>query len=80
MARIAKATGLRAGAPDLFVVHDGRFLAIELKTGAGKASDVQMETEDKIVIAGGAYTIARSVEAVEQFLRGLDVPLTASVA
>lgn len=72
-----KRTGLRPGAPDLFVVHDGRFLAIELKAGAGKLSDAQEAACDAIVAAGGGYTVARSVDAVERFLADHGVPLRA---
>lgn len=70
-----KRTGLKPGAPDLFVVHDGRFLAIELKAGTGKLSEAQERTCDAIVGAGGGYTVARSVDAVEAFLRAHDVPV-----
>lgn len=70
-----KRTGLKPGAPDLIIIHDARLIAIELKTGAGKLSDNQEATCDRIVAAGGAYTVARSVDEVEAFLTSLAVPL-----
>ncbi len=70
-----KRTGLKPGAPDLIIIHDGRLLAIELKAGTGKLSEAQATTSDAIVASGGAYTVARSVDEVEAFLTSLDVPL-----
>ena len=78
MSRLKK-TGLRPGAPDLIVLHDGRLLAIELKAGAGKLSDAQEAACDAIVEAGGGYTVARSIDDVERYLRSYDVPLRATM-
>jgi hypothetical protein len=72
-----KRTGLRPGAPDLIVLHDGRLLAIELKVASGKLSDAQKESCDAIVQAGGGYAVCRSVEEVESYLAGHGVPLRA---
>lgn len=72
-----KRTGLRPGAPDLIVLHDGRLLAIELKAPGGSVSAAQAAACDAIVLAGGAYVVARSVEDVERYLAAHDVPLRA---
>lgn len=72
-----KRTGLKPGAPDLIVLHDGRLLAIELKASAGKVSEAQAKTCDTIVNAGGGYTVARSVDDVERYLLSHAVPLRA---
>ena len=70
-----KRTGLKPGAPDLIIIHDGRIIAIELKAGAGRLSEAQSTACDLIVAAGGAYTVARSIDEVEAFLVSFEVPL-----
>lgn len=70
-----KKTGLKVGAPDLIVLHDGRLLAIELKAAKGKLSDAQADTCDAITLAGGAYRVCRSIDDVEAYLLAFEVPL-----
>lgn len=74
-----KRTGVKSGAPDLIILHDGRFLGIELKVEGETLTDKQMEAEDQIVIAGGGFAVARSIEQVEQALLHWQVPLRARV-
>ncbi len=62
-----KAMGTRAGFPDLILLlpsADGlfRFLAIELKTKAGRQSEHQKDYERLITEHGGKYVVVRSVE------------------
>lgn len=62
-----KAMGTRAGFPDLILLlpsADGRFrfLAIELKTKAGRQSECQKDYERLITEHGGKYVVVRSVE------------------
>lgn len=78
-AGIAKATGLRAGAPDLFIVTRGLFIGLEVKTAKGRLQDSQKDAADRIVQAGGLWSVVRSVEDVERFLRASGVALRASV-
>lgn len=73
-----KRTGLKVGAPDLFVVYGGFFYAIELKAGKGKQSDSQQSVAGEINHAGGYYSIVRSLEECEAFLLAMCVPLRAS--
>lgn len=66
-----KAMGTRAGFPDLILLlpsADGRFrfLAIELKTKAGRQSEHQKDYERLITEHGGKYVVVRSVE---EFIR-----------
>jgi hypothetical protein len=75
-----KATGLRPGAPDLFVVHEGRFLGLEVKTEKGRLQDSQRSAADDITGAGGAYSVVRSIDDVCAVLSAWGVPLRASVA
>lgn len=74
-----KRTGVKSGTPDLLLLCDGIFYAIELKTEKGKANDNQLSAMDTIAGAGGKPTIARSVEDVERFLRVNGVQLRASI-
>ncbi len=75
-----KATGLRPGAPDLFVIYDGRFIGLEVKMPTGKLQNSQKLTADAIVMAGGAYFVVRSLECVWQALTAFGVPLRARPA
>lgn len=70
-----KSMGLKAGVPDILIIHDGRPLWIELKTPKGRISDVQILTHGDIVNAGGEVVVCRSVEQVEDALRDWSVPL-----
>lgn len=77
---IAKATGLRAGAPDLFIVNQGRFFGIEVKTDKGRLTPEQEGAGNQINQAGGHWCVARSVEDVERFLTLWGVTLRARIA
>ena len=66
---ILKAMGLRAGVPDLFLIHGGRAYFIELKTPTGRISTAQMVAHDAIERAGATVAICRSVDAVADQLR-----------
>ena len=74
-----KKTGLKLGAPDLFILARGRFFAIEVKSDTGKLSDNQRTTSDKIIEAGGGWCMVRSTADVEQFLLSQGVALRATV-
>lgn len=71
-------TGLRVGAPDLFVVHNGRFFAIEVKTPTGRMRPDQLTASAMIYSAGAPYQVCRSLDDVEAFLYDNGVPLRAS--
>lgn len=53
-----KAEGVRAGAPDLCFLIDGKFHALELKTEIGVLSGKQLQFHDEIERAGGLVHIA----------------------
>lgn len=78
MARL-KATGLKPGAPDIAMCWNGRFIGMEVKTDTGQLSDKQKDTSDAITLAGGLWTVVRSVEDVQSFLDMIGVPLRARV-
>ncbi len=51
----------KAGAPDILVCVNGKFVGFEVKTDIGKQSELQSQAESKIKRAGGLYFIVRSV-------------------
>lgn len=60
--------GLRAGMPDLLVVHQGRALFIELKAPGGVLSSVQRQVIRKLKYCGCLVELCRSVPEVERVL------------
>lgn len=76
---ILKAMGARAGVPDLCLLHRGRFIGIEVKAEKGRLSENQANASDAIVKAGGLYSVVRSVEEAERYLRSVGVALRATV-
>lgn len=74
-----KRTGVKSGAPDIIILHDGRFFGIEMKMPGESLTEKQMEAEDQIAIAGGGFTVARSVEDVERYLLEHNFPLRARI-
>lgn len=73
----SKAMGMKAGVPDFVLCWDGRFYGVELKTTKGRPSKAQVATFNQIHDAGGYVHVAKSVESVADFLRGIGVPLKA---
>ena len=60
-----------AGLPDIFIVLDGRVIAMEVKTAIGKLRPAQEEFRDNWVANGGAcvaYVIVRSLKDAQDFL------------
>jgi hypothetical protein len=75
---ILKAMGLQAGWPDVLVIAPGPIIVgIELKVGKGRQSPQQISIENGFLQCNAMYFIARSVDEVEGFLRGVGVPLHA---
>lgn len=75
-----KRAGVKNGTPDILILWDGRLFTIELKVGKGKLTDAQRDASDAIVNAGGGWTCARSIEDVQAFLAGHNVPIRGGVA
>ena len=59
-----KACGLKAGVPDVLIVHDGRAGFIELKAPKGTVSKAQGEAHEAIWKAGGAVAVCKSLDDV----------------
>jgi hypothetical protein len=60
--------GLRAGWPDIEIVHKGRIIFIELKTPKGRVSPAQKQCHNDLMLAGAVVKICRSFQEVQDFL------------
>lgn len=89
-ARRLKSLGVKAGIPDLFVLHQGQLIGVELKAPpkrlpSGKLSKAKPQLKASqgnmlpmLAQAGCPTLVCQSLEQVEQGLRALGVPLRAS--
>lgn len=59
-----------AGVPDIIVCLDGKFIALEVKTPKGKASELQKLIIKRINESGGIAAVVRSVNDVKNLLEG----------
>ncbi|MEK7994731.1 MAG: VRR-NUC domain-containing protein [Planctomycetota bacterium] len=55
------------GVPDIICVKDGRYIGIEVKTEKGVLSEHQHEFGRGLMLAGGDYLVARSLDDVMGF-------------
>lgn len=62
-----------AGIPDIICSYKGRFIAFEVKTENGKATELQKATIEKINKSGGIALIVRSTQDVKDAIRDLEV-------
>lgn len=74
-----KATGLKPGAPDLFVLVRGVLFGFEVKTDKGRLQKTQETAADKLIEAGGIWALVRSIGDVERCLIENGVTLHATV-
>jgi len=65
-----KASGLKAGVPDLMLIFGGKPYFIEIKTPLGKLSRSQQEMHARLRAAGAQVAVCRSVEEVRDALKG----------
>lgn len=68
-----KQIGVRPGVPDLAIVVDGRFHAIELKTEAGRMSSAQRVFAEELERAGGVFHVARGLDRAVKILKAIGV-------
>jgi hypothetical protein len=54
--------GVVAGVPDIFIVHNGRCFALELKTEGGRATDKQLACIAALRDAGAFTCIAEGLD------------------
>ena len=76
--RILKGMGLRAGVPDLLVVHEGRAHWLEMKSPRGVLSEAQRATHNALTATGCPVVTCRSLDAVRGALWAWGIPLRES--
>jgi hypothetical protein len=64
--------GLKGSADILGILADGRFLAIECKTGKARQTKEQRNFQRMIETFNGVYIIARSVVDIKNFFQNKD--------
>lgn len=74
-ARIRRERGVRSGVPDVLALHEGRLIAIELKSPRGRLSDNQRAMREELLRAGARWWLCRSAQAVLEALRRERVPV-----
>ena len=72
-----KRMGMKAGIPDIVIIHCGLAFACEIKTGKGKLSPAQVLMHYRLARAGMRVAVCRSIEDVETALVGWAFPLAA---
>lgn len=58
----AKSLGTLPGFPDLVMLHEGGFYALEVKNPRGQLSDAQRAVGEAIQSAGGRWALVRSID------------------
>jgi hypothetical protein len=69
-AKILKGLGVKAGVPDVIAIKDGKVYALELKVPGRRATDVQVETIDRMTKAGARCAIAHGLDDALRWLEG----------
>ena len=59
----------RNGVPDFFILHNGRFIGVEVKRDGEKATALQRLEGEKIVAAGGTWFEVAGIEAMRGFVK-----------
>ena len=59
----------RNGVPDFFILHNGRFIGVEVKRDGEKATALQRLEGEKIVAAGGTWFEVAGIEAMQEFVK-----------
>ena len=68
-----KRQGVLAGVSDLFLLHDGNFFALELKSDKGRLSEAQREFLDGVNDAGGYSAYAVGVDRAIEILKAWEL-------
>ena len=56
------------GLPDITVIYEGRYYAIEVKRPGCFLSDDQIDMSSKIILCGGVYCVMHSVDDIKKQL------------
>lgn len=75
-----KRRGVRAGIPDITIIHGRVVHYIELKTRTGALSSAQVDMRDRLLAAGALWALCRSVDDVLRQLRDWGIPVSARLA
>jgi hypothetical protein len=67
-AAIFKGQGVRAGVPDIFLLHEGRAYFLELKRDDGRLSANQVECLEELEGAGAICHVAHGLDAAIKWL------------
>lgn len=73
-AAILKGQGVKAGVPDLVLIHDGRAFGLELKAMNGRLSPAQKERHADLAGAGMRIACARTIEDALRWLDHWQIP------
>lgn len=73
-AAILEGLGVRAGLPDLAIVHDGSLFWLELKSADGRLSAAQLAMHARLRDAGCEVAVVRSVEEAVRALAAWNIP------
>lgn len=68
-----KMLGVRAGTPDLVLVHDGRTFFLELKSEKGRVSPEQHRFGEDARIAGAGWAVVRSIDDVRNAFKAWNI-------
>ena len=69
VARKLKAEGVKAGIPDIALIHKGKYYGIEVKTSKGRLSDSQKQMIERIEDNGSLVGVVRSVGETIELLK-----------
>ena len=75
-----KRMGTQKGWPDYLVIHDGKFVGLELKTPTGRVSPEQKACGTSMSGNGGDYFICRDLTDVDTALAMAGVPVRGRAA
>jgi hypothetical protein len=73
------ARGIVAGIPDHFIIHEGKMITLEIKAPGNYPTESQREFGLRLQNAQAYWFVVRSCEDVESALRGIGVPLNATI-
>lgn len=74
VAGLSKAMGMKAGVPDMLLIHDQTFLFIEFKAAKGRIDPKQRDAMAAIEANGGAVEVCRSVSEFIETIRRHGIP------
>ncbi|PWT93478.1 MAG: hypothetical protein C5B56_00680 [Proteobacteria bacterium] len=69
-AKILQGQGVRAGVPDVILIHAGRTYALEIKTEGGRATPKQLEAIAAMEAAGAYCCVAEGLDRALAVLEG----------